>query len=68
MSNQVITWGLSLVGACWVIVIAHQVGWPNLDPQQHDFWRATLYIAYPTVFVTTGALIAAFLLALAGKK
>ena len=64
MSNQVITWGLCFAAACWVIVIAHQVGWPALDPVQYGFWRATLYIAYPTVFVTTGALIAAILLSL----
>ena len=67
MSNRAVVWATSLVGACWLIVIAHQLGWSVIDPQKHDFWRATLYTAYPTVFVTTGAFLAAVLL-LALKK
>ena len=64
MQNQFVVWAISIVAACWIIVIAHQVGWPAIDPKEYGAWRAALYIAYPTVFVTTGALVAAILLAL----
>ena len=68
MANSLATWAICMVLACWVIVIAHQLGWSLIDPQRYDFWRATLYLAYPTIFVSTGALVVAILLALVQRK
>ena len=64
MSYQLVYWAICIVVACWIIVIGHQVGWSLIDPQTHDFWRATLNIAYPVVFVSTAAFIVAAVLAI----
>ena len=55
------------VSFSWAVVIMHQTGWPGLDPAEIGYWWGALLLAYPTVLITTGAFVAALLLAVFKK-
>ena len=67
MQNSAIMWVVSIVLACWVIVIGHLLGWSVIDPERYGIWRSTLYIAYPVAFMSVAVLGAAVLLAVFKK-
>lgn len=63
MQSGILPWAICIVLACWVIVIAHLLGWSVIDPERYGIWRASLYIAYPVAFMSAATVGAALLLA-----